>query len=76
MSGPLIINRGSPNWWLSPDIWVALPSAPNTPVADPIAGTTYEVQVRVYNNYDLPVTDWNLFVCWAIPTVSVENSVH
>ena len=27
------------------------------------------MQVRVYNNYTLPVTDWNLFVCWAIPTV-------
>jgi hypothetical protein len=69
MSGPLIINHGSPNWWLSPDIWVALPGAPDTPVANPIAGTTYEVYVRVYNNYPLPVTDWNLFVCWAIPTV-------
>jgi hypothetical protein len=69
MSGPLIINHGSPKWWLSPDIWVALPSAPSTPVTDPIAGTTYEVYVRVYNNYPLAVTDWNLFVCWAIPTV-------
>jgi hypothetical protein len=70
MSGPLTINHGSPKWWLSPDIWVALPSAPNTPVADPIAGTTYGVYVRVYNNYPSAVTaDWNLFVCWAIPTV-------
>jgi hypothetical protein len=69
MSGPLIINQGSPNWWLSPDIWVALPGAPSTPVANPIAGTTYEVYIRVYNNYPLAVTDWNLFVCWAIPTV-------
>jgi hypothetical protein len=69
MSGPLVINHGSPKWWLSPDIWAALPSAPTIPVADPIAGTTYEVYVRVYNNYPLPVTDWNLFVCWAIPTV-------
>jgi hypothetical protein len=70
MSGPLVINHGSgSDWWLSPDIWAALPSAPDTPVPNPIAGTTYEVRVRVYNNYAAPVTDWNLFVCWAIPTV-------
>ncbi len=69
MSGPLIINQGSPNWWLSPDIWVTLPSDPSTPVVNPIAGTAYDVWVRVTNNYPLPVTDWNLFVCWAIPTV-------
>jgi hypothetical protein len=47
---------------------VELPSAPGIPVASPIAGITYDVNVRVYNNYSPPVTNWNLFVCWAIPT--------
>ena len=70
MAGPLIINHGSPDWWLSPDIWVTPHGAPPTsPGVTPEAGKTYDVQVRVYNNYTLPVTDWNLFVCWAIPTV-------
>jgi hypothetical protein len=69
MAGPLIIHHGSPDWWLSPDIWVTPHGAPPTsPGVTPEAGKTYDVQVRVYNNYPLPVTDWNLFVCWAIPT--------
>lgn len=71
MAGPLIINQGSPQWWLSPDIWVTPVGASSTAppgVANPTAGQAYDVWVRVWNPYPSPVTDWNLFVCWAIPT--------
>ena len=58
MAGPLIINHGSPDWWLSPDIWVTPHGAPPTsPGVTPEAGKTYDVQVRFYNNYPLAVTD-------------------
>ena len=67
--GLLTIDIGSPDWWLSPDIWVTPHgAAPTSPGVTPEAGKTYDVQVRVYNNYAEAVTDWNLFVCWAIPT--------
>ena len=67
---PLTLYPGSPDWWLSTDIWVTPHgAAPSSPGVIPVAGKVYDVQVRVYNNYNEAVTDWNLFVCWAIPTV-------
>jgi hypothetical protein len=73
MSGILTIAPGSPNWWLSPDIWVTPVGSPTTPpgTAYPIAGEAYNVSVRVHDNYaeSVPSGSWDLFVCWAIPTV-------
>lgn len=72
MSGLLTIDKGSPNWWLSQDIWVTPVGDPTSPpgTADPIAGQAYNVSVRVRDPYGDPVNNgWNLFVCWAIPTV-------
>ena len=71
MTGILTIAAGSPNWWLSPDIWVTPVGSPNTPpgTANPIAGEAYNVSVRVHDNYPEPVPNgWDLFVCWMIPT--------
>jgi hypothetical protein len=72
MSGPLTINQSSPpNWWLSPDIWVTPVGVPSNPpgVLHPIVGIAYDVLVNVHNNHNSPVNgDWNLWVCWAIPT--------
>ena len=72
MSGILHIDKGpSPHWWLSPDIWVTPVGDPTTfpGVGNPIAGDTYNVSVKVHDNYKESVTKgWNLFVCWAIPT--------
>jgi hypothetical protein len=73
MSG-LVIRHGSPNWWLSPDIWVANPPSTSTSpaVANPIAGQAYDVWVRVTNStgasLSTPVLPWLLSVVWAIPT--------
>ena len=71
MAGILVINPGSPDWWLSPDIWVTPSGQPSTAVvANPIAGDSYDVWVRVWNKTTAPVVNtWNLFVCWAVPTV-------
>jgi hypothetical protein len=69
MSGPLLIKHGSPHWWLSQDIWAAIPGHPGSSVPNPIEGTVYDVQVRVWNQSDSVVNDWTLFVCWAIPTL-------
>ena len=71
MAGILTIAPGSPNWWLSPDIWVTPVGSPTTPpgAANPIAGETYNVSVRLNDNYPEPVPNgWDLFVCWMIPT--------
>jgi len=71
MTGILTIAPGSPNWWLSPDIWVTPVGSPTTPpgTANPIAGEAYNVSVRVHDNYPDPVPNgWDLFVCWMIPT--------
>jgi hypothetical protein len=68
----LIINHGSPKWWLSPDIWftavgASVTSAPG--VANPIAGDPYNVWVKVSNPTDQAIDDWSLFILWAVPTV-------
>ena len=72
MAGILTIAPGSPDWWLSPDIWVTPLGRPTSPpgTANPIAGEAYNVSVRVHDNYPDPVPggSWDLFVCWAIPT--------
>lgn len=71
MSGILTISAGSPNWWLSPDIWVTPVGSPTTPpgTAHPIEGQAYNVSVRIHDNYPEPVPNgWGLFVCWMIPT--------
>ena len=71
MSGILTISAGSPNWWLSPDIWVTPVGSPTTPpgTANPIEGQAYNVSVRIHDNYPEPVPNgWGLFVCWMIPT--------
>jgi hypothetical protein len=70
----LIIHHGSPNWWLSPDIWLAKPpSTSSSPqVANPIAGTAYDVWVRVTNPTDEQLSTallpWLLQVVWAYPS--------
>src|ERR1700722_19995194 len=73
MSG-LVIHHGSPNWWLSPDIWVANHPSTNTSphVANPTAGQKYDVWVRVKNPTGQTIGSqslwWNLQAVWAIPT--------
>src|ERR1700733_9038290 len=70
----LIINHGSPNWWLSPDIWLAKPPSTSSspPVANPLAATAYDVWVRVTNptNEQLSTSflPWGLQVVWAYPS--------
>ncbi|HEV2099308.1 MAG TPA: hypothetical protein VGR45_10325 [Stellaceae bacterium] len=75
MTGILTITPGSPNWWLSPDIWVTKvgsSTAYGSGTQNPIEGETYNVSVRVHDNYpppnSVPGGSWNLFVCWMIPT--------
>lgn len=71
MSGSLLIQQGaSPNWWLSPAIWVTETAPPYSIVANPIAGKTYNVQVQVENPYSAPVNGgWSLLVFWSVPVV-------
>jgi hypothetical protein len=74
MTTGLIIKHGSPHWWLSPDIWLAMPPSTKTSPAvnNPIAGKTYDVWVRVRNPTNdvlsTPVLLWGLQVIWAYPT--------
>jgi hypothetical protein len=72
MSGILTLTKGSPNWYLSPDFWVQPHGTPDSgpPGVTPVAGTTYDVYVRVHNLYsEATDTGWNLFAEWAIPGV-------
>ena len=70
----LVIRHGSPNWWTSPDIWVAnYPSTSTSPhVGNPTAGQTYDVWVEVHNttggSLSTPELPWLLTAVWAIPT--------
>jgi hypothetical protein len=70
----LVIRHGSPNWWTSPDIWVAShPStSTSTHVGNPTAGQTYDVWVEVHNttgaSLSTPELPWLLTAVWAIPT--------
>jgi len=71
MSGILTLTKGSPLWYVSPDIWVQPHGSPDSgpPCVVPIAGDPYDVWVRVHNQYSQPSdANWNLFVDWAIPT--------
>jgi hypothetical protein len=76
MTGLIIRHGGSPNWWLSPDIWVANPpsTSASPAVANPIAGQTYDVWVRIKNSTGAsisgppPALAWLLNVVWAIPS--------
>ena len=71
MTGILTINPGiSPDWWLSPDIWVTKvgsSTAYGSGTEHPIAGETYNVSVRVHDNYpspnSVPGGTWNLPLC-------------
>jgi hypothetical protein len=70
----LIINQGSPNWWLSPDIWVTLSGAASTSppgVLNPVVGQVYDVWCRVTNPTPATISDWSLMIYWAIPTASI-----
>jgi hypothetical protein len=70
MSGILTLTQGSPNWWLSPDIWVQPQGTPDAgpPGVIPMAGKPYDAWVRVHNLYpEATDPNWNLFVEWAIP---------
>src|SRR5580704_3263314 len=70
MSGILTLTKGSPYWYLSPDIWVQPQGTPDAgpPGVTPVAAQTYDVWVRVHNLYsEATDPDWNLFVEWAIP---------
>jgi hypothetical protein len=39
-------------------------------VTQPVAGQNYNVVVQVHNPYNQDYSNWNLYVCWAIPTAS------
>src|ERR1700722_16965221 len=70
MSGLLNIDKGSPSWWLSNDIWVTPAGDPTSPpgLTDPTQGKPYSVSVLVHNKYSDPVSSgWDLFLCWQFP---------
>ena len=74
MSG-LVIRHGSPNWWLSPDIWVA--NHPSTSTSPSRRPSRRGAEVRrlgcgVRNPTSQTIgsqsLSWNLQAVWAIPT--------
>ena len=76
MSAHLIIHDGaSPQWWLSPDIWVVPGNDPNGPPGSPIAGKPAYVWARVSNVGDSYAEGTRVDFYWANPSAQMVVGV-
>lgn len=75
MTAHLLINDGSPEWWLSPDIWVVPGSNPNGARGAPNAGQPAYLWARVSNVGDTSVNGARVDFYWANPSAQVVVGV-
>lgn len=73
-SAQLLIRDGSPNWWLSPDIWVVPGTDPNGPAGSPIAGGVAYVWAHVANTGQDDALGVQVKFYWANPSVQMLYS--
>ena len=71
MAAHLLIHDGSPQWWLSPDVWVVPGSDPNGPPGSPIAGQPAYFHALVTNNGDTPAYGARVDFYWANPALQI-----
>jgi hypothetical protein len=74
MSVQLLIRDGSPEWYLSPDIWVVPGSNPNGPLGSPIAGQPAYLWAHVANTGDADASGVRVDFFWANPALQVLRS--
>jgi hypothetical protein len=74
MSVQLVIRDGSPDWYLSPDIWVVPGSDPNGAPGGPIAGKPAYLWAHVANTGDADASGVRVDFFWANPALQVLRS--
>jgi len=75
MSAHLLIHDGSPQWWLSPDIWVVPGTDPNGPPGSPIAGQPAYLWARVSNIGNVAAKGIRVDFYWANPSAQMVVGV-
>jgi hypothetical protein len=73
-SAQLLIRDGTPNWWLSPDIWVVPGTDPTGPPGSPVSGETAYVWSRVQNTGKDDAFGVEVRFYWANPSVQMLYS--
>ena len=74
MSVLLEIPDGSPNWWLSPNIWTVPGNDPGGAPGMPIAGEQCFLYARVTNNGTDAVQNATVRFYWADPSVGFDRN--
>ncbi|WP_203924217.1 hypothetical protein [Rugosimonospora africana] len=73
-SADLLIQDGSPNWWLSPDIWAVPGTDPSGAPGTPAAGDFAYVWARVHNTGKDDVAGVQVRFYWGNPSVQMLYS--
>jgi hypothetical protein len=73
-SAQLLVRDGTPDWWLSPDIWVVPGTDPNGPPGSPVAGGVAYVWARVANTGTEDATGVQVKFYWGNPSVQMFYS--
>ncbi|MBB5420727.1 hypothetical protein [Paraburkholderia atlantica] len=71
MAAHLLIRDGSPQWWLSPDIWVVPGNDPNGLPGVPVAGQAAYLWAHVANTGDIAASGTRIDFYWANPAMQV-----
>ncbi|MGH7077938.1 MAG: hypothetical protein ACREFU_07540 [Acetobacteraceae bacterium] len=71
MAAHLLIRDGSPQWWISPDIWVVPGTDPNGPPGSPIAGQPAYLWAHVANTGDVAANGTRIDFYWANPAMQI-----
>jgi len=74
MSVELEIPDGSPNWWLSPNIWTVPGSDPGGAPGLPVTGEQCFLYARVTNNGSDAVQNATVRFYWADPSVGFDRT--
>ncbi len=74
MSVELEIHDGSPNWWLSPDVWTVPGNDPEGAPGLPIVGQPCYLWARVTNNGTDAVQNATVRFYWANPAVGFDRN--
>ncbi|SDR62406.1 hypothetical protein SAMN05444161_0410 [Rhizobiales bacterium GAS191] len=75
MAAHLLIQDGSPQWWMSQDIWVVPGSDPNGPPGSPIAGKPAYLWALVANTGDTAANGARVDFYWANPAMQIVVGV-
>lgn len=74
MSVQLLIQDGSPYWYLSPDIWVVPGNDPSGSPGSPVAGQPAYLWARVHNTGSTDASGVRVDFYWANPALQVTRS--